>query len=118
MRVNSQSDYRRLLGRCVLASYFPGLFWVFTIPAAGGHGLSFMLSPVALPMVLIDDSYGLGYAMACPFSFILCIVLLAYFFQRTRSAAFVLPMFFFFICLVQGVICAHLLAGLDSIGKS
>lgn len=109
-------SFLRLLFLNVLAAYAPGLLWVGSLPAGAHKGLIFLFSPVLLIALGTDDSLLLGWF--CLGGFFVTVVFLSAVGSRSRTATMVIPCIVFAASLVQGLLVASVIAGIDAIGHS
>ncbi len=107
-----------LLAPNVAAAYLPGLFWVHDLAGSGSSSLVYIYSPIALSALFHIGSSSLVPLTIYLSAFLCVIAELSFLLQRWRMAMLVMPVLLFFLCLVQGLMFAAFLRGIDAMGHS
>jgi hypothetical protein len=115
----SVNKFVGMLALDLLASYAPGILWVPSVVGVGGSlGLIFLISPVALLILIVSPTdagpLGLGILSA----YWLLMSGLAWCFNWSRYAFFIIPGLLLICSLAQGLLFAEIIHGIDAIGHS
>jgi hypothetical protein len=98
------------------AAYAPGLCWVPSLPGSGSPWL-LPLSPVMIIVLLVwsDNPVVLGTVLT---TFLLVLVAFSAWLHRLPWARVFLPGLLFVLSLLQGLLAARIISGIDAIGHS
>ncbi|MBL8828656.1 MAG: hypothetical protein JNM18_16865 [Planctomycetaceae bacterium] len=107
-----------LLSLNVIAAYLPGLFWVHALPGSGSSALNYFYSPIAFSLLFLIGTTSLIPPTIFLGAFLCMIVALSFLLQRSRIAMLAMPILLLILCLVQGLMFAGMLIGIDAIGHS
>ena len=107
-----------LLTLNLLAAYLPSLVWVEEVSAFGNQCLWYLYSPICFLVLFLKETNSL-----LPLTVILivfwCVIMGAsWAMRRERIAMAVMPLLLFVVSLLQGLLFADFLRGLDAIGHS
>jgi hypothetical protein len=101
----------------LMAAYAPGVLWLPSLPGYGASPWLLPLSPVLLVMFLLGSENPVA-CCAVLVAFLLLIATLSAQLYRLRPAWVILPGVLFLLSLVQGLLLAEIVRGIDAIGHS
>jgi hypothetical protein len=114
---NKRAPFWAFLCLNVLAAYAPALLWVWDVPGSANTGWEFLISPVALVLLIVwvtNEIVGWGILIG----FILLIGLASSFAYRWGMGRIALPCVLVVYSLIQGLLAAGIISGIDAMGHS
>jgi hypothetical protein len=102
----------------IAAAYCPSLFWMNDLPGSGSAAEFFPYSPIAISLLFLIGFKSMVFPTVLLCGFLSLIVALSFLFQRSRIVIIAMPGALFLLCLVQGLVFAAALRGIDAIGHS
>jgi hypothetical protein len=114
---NKRGYFLAFLCLNLVAAYAPGLLWVTDLPGSASTGWKFLFSPVLLVLLMVwvtNDVVG----WCVLIGFVVLIGLASAFLYRWRMSWLVLPCAIIAYSLIQGLLAAQIISGIDAIGHS
>lgn len=114
---NKRVSFLLFLVGNLAAAYTPGVLWLPGLPGEGASPWLLPDSPVLLVMFFLDWENPLAWCTVFV-AFLILIATLSALWRRFRLAWFVLSSVLFVASLIQGLLVAAIVRGIDAIGHS
>jgi hypothetical protein len=114
---SKRTSFNLFLTGNIAAAFAPGVFWLPSLPGQGASPWLVPLSPILLLMFSLDTDNPLACG-AVLLTFLLLVACLTFLSQRFPSARIIVPTALFVLSLMQGLLVAAIVRGIDAIGQS
>src|SRR5437016_2555882 len=114
---NKWATFWAFLGLNLLAAYIPAVLWVPGLPGSASAGWKFLFSPVFLALLMVEETNPVV-AWCVLIAFLVLVGRASALLYHSKTAWLTMPGVVTIYCLLQGLLAAQIISGIDAIGHS